>query len=134
MSSRLFQEIREKRGLAYSVKGFLEQDRNYGYEAIYVGTTKEKVKQVKELILKEIKKMWQLERKELEEAKEQLIGLRNVESESSEQVMLDLITEENAGNAKEYYNYEQRIQDVKLEEVKELSKLKDYSFIVVMPN
>ena len=133
MSSKLFQEIREKRGLAYAVKGFLSQDRNYGYEAIYVGTVKEKVREVKELILKEINKAEKLEKKELEEAKEQLIGLRNVESEDSEQVMIDLITEENAGNAEEYYRYEEQINSVKLEEVRKLAKLKGYSFIALVP-
>ncbi len=133
MSSRLFQEIREKRGLAYSVKGILEQDKNYGYELIYVGTVKEKVKEVKELILKEIKKLQKLGRKELQEAKEQLIGLENVESENSEQVMVNLISEENAGNAEEYYKYEDRIKEVKLEDIKNLCKLDNYSFIALVP-
>jgi len=133
MSSRLFQEIREKRGLAYAVKSFLEQDKNYSYEGIYIGTTKEKVKEVKELILKEIKKMQKLEKKEFEEAKEHLIGLREVESETSEQVMMELITEENSGNSEEYYKYEQKIQEIKLEDVKELAKLKGYSFIALVP-
>jgi len=133
MSSRLFQEIREKRGLAYAVKGFLGQDKNYGYEAIYIGTMKEKIREVKELILEELKKMEKLEKKELEEAKEQLIGLRNLESEDSEQVMVNLIAEENAGNAEEYYKYEKRVRDVKLEEVRKLAKLKGYSFIALVP-
>ncbi len=133
MSSRLFREIREKRGLAYAVKGILQQDKNYGYEMIYIGTVKEKVRQVKELILKEIKKIQKLGKSEFEEAKEELIGGREVESESSEQVMTDLISEENAGNAEEYYKYEGRINSVKLEGVKKLAKLKGYSFIALVP-
>jgi len=134
MSSRLFQEIREKRGLAYAIKGILEQDKNYGYEMLYAGTTKEKMNQVKELIIKEIKNMAKLEKKDLEEAKEQLIGLRNVESESSEQVMRDLILEENAGNAGEYYEYEKKLAAVKLADVQNLAKLKNYSFLALIPN
>ncbi len=133
MSSRLFSEIREKRGLAYAVKGILQQDKNYGYEAIYVGTIKEKVKQVKELILKELKKMQKLEKKDFQEAQEQLIGLRDVDSENSEQVMVDLISEENAGNVGEYYKYEERINEVKLEDVRTLAKLKGYSFVALVP-
>lgn len=133
MSSRLFSEIREKRGLAYAVRGFLEQDRNYGYEMIYVGTTKDKVRKVKELILKEIKKMQKLERKDLDEAKEQLIGLRKVASENSEAVMTAMILEENAGKAEEYYKYEERINAVRLQEVRNLAKLKGYSFIALVP-
>lgn len=133
MSSKLFQEIREKRGLAYAVKGILEQNKNYGYEMIYVGTVKEKVKEVKELILKEIEKLRNLENKELEEAKEQLIGLRQLESEDSEQTMIELIAEENAGNAEEYYRYEDKINSIKLEDVRKMAKLKGYSFIALVP-
>jgi len=134
MSSRLFQEVREKRGLAYAVKGALEQDKNYGYELIYVGTVKEKVKEVKELILKEIKKLRQLERRDFQEAQEQLIGLKKVESENVEQVMLDLISEENAGNVNEYYKYEEKIKGISLRDVRNLAKLKGYSFIALIPN
>ncbi len=133
MSSRLFQEIREKRGLAYAVKGMLEQDKNYGYEMIYIGTVKKKVKEVKELILKEIKKIYKLEKRDLNEAKEQLIGLRQVERENSEQAMIGLILEENAGDVEEYYKYEDRINAIKLEEVRKLSKLKGYSFVALVP-
>lgn len=134
MSSRLFQEVREKRGLAYSIKGILGQDKNYGYELIYVGTVKEKVKEVKEIILREIKKLQKLESRDLEEAKEQLIGLRQVESEDSEQVMLELISEENSGNAEEYYKYEERINGIKISDVRKLSKLKSYSSISLVPD
>lgn len=133
MSSRLFREIREKRGLAYAVRGILEQDKNYGYEMIYIGTVKEKIKEVKELILKEIKKLQKLDKKDFQEAQEQLIGLRDVESGDSEQVMADLISEENSGNVEEYYRYEERIQNVKLEDVRKLAKLKGYSFIALVP-
>lgn len=133
MSSRLFQEIREKRGLAYAVKGMLEQDKNYGYEAIYVGTTRPAVRKVKELIIQEIKKMSQLQRRDFDEAKEQLIGLRDIETENSETAMLNLLTEENAGSAEKYYRYKERINAVKLEEVRKLSRLKDYSFIALVP-
>ena len=133
MSSRLFSEIREKRGLAYAVKGFLEQDKNYGHGMIYVGTTKESVKKVRELILKGMKGMQKLEKRDFEEAKEQLIGLKSVMDEDSSQVMISLISEENAGNVEEHYNYDERISAVKLKDVQELAKLKDYSFIALVP-
>ena len=133
MSSRLWREIREKRGLAYAVKGFLEQDKNYGHEIIYVGALKEKIKEIRELILKEFKKVQAIEKKEIEEAKEQLIGLRDIESEDSVRTMTNLITEENAGNAEEYYKYKERIKEVKLKDVQDLAKLKKFSFISLIP-
>jgi len=134
MASRLFQEIREKRGLAYAVKGMLEQDKNYGYEMIYIGTVKEKINEIKELILKEIKKMQNLEKKDFEQAKEQLHGLNALATESSADVMRVLIQEENAGNAEEYYKYDERIEKVKLEDVRKLARLGGYSFVALVPD
>jgi predicted Zn-dependent peptidase len=43
MSSRLFQEIREERGLAYSVSSFASAYQDVGVFGIYAGTTKEKI-------------------------------------------------------------------------------------------
>jgi len=133
MSSRLFQEIREKRGLCYAIKSDLEQSRDYAYELIYVGTVKEKVKKIKNLILKEIKKLNQLKEKDFDEAKERLIGLRKISLEKSESTMVGLLQEEIAGNAKEFYEYEDKINFVKLKQVQEISKIKKYSFSALIP-
>jgi predicted Zn-dependent peptidase len=43
MSSRLFQEIREERGLAYSVSSFASGYQDVGVVGIYAGTSKEKL-------------------------------------------------------------------------------------------
>jgi predicted Zn-dependent peptidase len=133
MSSRLFQEIREKRGLCYSIKSNLEQSRDYSYELIYAGTVKEKVQLVKELILKEIKKLKSLNPREFEESKERLIGLKQITKEKCDTTMLDLIEEEIGGNASNYYNYEANISKVKLKDVQNLSKLNGYSFSALIP-
>ena len=55
MSSRLFQKIREERGLAYSVYSYLTRFTNCGLLTVYVGTTKEDYKTVIELIKEEFK-------------------------------------------------------------------------------
>ena len=133
MSSRLFEEIREKRGLAYDVRSFLDRGKNYGYGCIYVGTTKDNVKKCKKLALKEIKKLKDLEKADLEEAKEQVIGLREVGSEESVNVMHNLIEEEAAGDAKKFYEYEEKIKEVGLKDVQDLAKLNNYSSIILKP-
>ena len=46
MSSRLFQEIREKRGLVYSVDGLVRRYVGSGYFAIYAGCSPEKAAEV----------------------------------------------------------------------------------------
>jgi predicted Zn-dependent peptidase len=50
MSSRLFQEIRERQGKAYTVYSFLTSYRDSGYTGIYVGTSAEWVRQVGDCI------------------------------------------------------------------------------------
>ncbi len=59
MSSRLFQEIRQKRNLAYAVKGDSSINRTFSYNFIYVGTTKKNVGKVKKIILDELEKRFQ---------------------------------------------------------------------------
>jgi predicted Zn-dependent peptidase len=134
MSSRLFQEVREKRGLCYAIKSHLEQSKDYSYEIIYTGTVKEKIKAVREIVLKEIKKLGELKQKDFDEAKETLIGLKQISKEKCDSTMIDLLSEEIGGNAENYYNYEENISKVKLKEVQELSKLKGYSFVALVPN
>lgn len=76
MSSRLFQEIREKRGLAYSVYSFLSSFKDSGILGVYVGTGDNTLVRVVQLIRGEIKKLseYPLRPKELRAAKEQLKG------------------------------------------------------------
>ena len=133
MSSVLFQEIREKRALAYSIKGNLDLGKNYGYCMIYVGTLKEKIKAIKEIILREIKNLSRFERKDFEECKEQLIGARKLEEEDSFNTMNFLMLEEIAGDSSNYYKYEENIKKVKLEEVRKISKLKNFSSFSLVP-
>ncbi|OFI36665.1 zinc protease [Arthrobacter sp. SW1] len=57
MSSRLFQEIREKRGLVYSTYSFASAYADAGYFGMYAGCTPSKVKQVLELLGAELEKL-----------------------------------------------------------------------------
>ncbi len=135
MSSRLFLEIREKRGLAYAIKSAIIAEKGYSYYLIYVGTTKESVNDVKKIILEEFSKISEMNEKELKEAKERVIGLKKVESEESSRVMNDLLFTELIIGAEEYYKYDDKIRDVKLEDVKKLAKemVKEYSVAMVLP-
>jgi predicted Zn-dependent peptidase len=76
MSSRLFQEIREKRGLAYSVYSFLSSFMDSGMLGVYVGTGESTLARVLQLVLREMKKLSEnsLKPSELRSAKEQLKG------------------------------------------------------------
>ena len=76
MSSHLFQEIREKKGLAYSVFSNLSSLRDFGTFYIYAGTSKENYIQIIDIILREfsqIKKQG-ISKEELERAREYIKG------------------------------------------------------------
>lgn len=86
ISSRLFQEIREKRGLAYSIYSFIASYSDTGIWGVYAGVSREKVNEVLELILKEMYSLKDtLNEAELERAKNQLKGniVLGLESTSS---------------------------------------------------
>ena len=57
MSSRLFQEIREKKGLAYSVYTYNQYYREGGVVTTYIGTNIESYKEAIDITLKEFSKI-----------------------------------------------------------------------------
>jgi predicted Zn-dependent peptidase len=77
MSSRLFQEVREKRGRAYSVYSFLSSYSDAGYLGIYVGTSAEWAAEVVEVIVQELRRLKKegLSAAELRRVKNQLKGI-----------------------------------------------------------
>ena len=135
MSSKLFLKIREEKGLAYVVKSSISSEKNYSYYLIYVGTTKDKVEEVKKIILEEFNSITLMSEKDLAEAKDRVIGLREVSGEDSSRVMQELLSFELIGDAKNYYSYEEDIKAVKLNDVKKLAKelTKGYSTAMVLP-
>jgi len=76
MSSRLFQEIREKRGLAYAIGSYSVAYRDCGFFTVYGGTSMENVDQVKELVLAEFKNVRDsnITNEEMTRAKNQIRG------------------------------------------------------------
>ena len=75
-SSRLFREVREKRGLAYAVGSYTEQYIDRGMVAMYVGTREDNVREACEIIGRELGRMRDegVSDEELERAKEHVKG------------------------------------------------------------
>jgi predicted Zn-dependent peptidase len=96
MSSRLFQEIREKRGLAYAVRSYIVSYRDTGMLNIYVGTSKDKTQEVIDIILAEMRRMKTelFTDKELQSAKELIKGNLLLSMESTDNRMQKLATNE----------------------------------------
>jgi predicted Zn-dependent peptidase len=84
-SSRLFVEVREKRGLAYSVGSYSDQYTDAGLVATYVGTREENVEQACGLIAKEIERLRSepVSEAELRRGKENVKGRLVLSSEST---------------------------------------------------
>ena len=92
MSSRLFQEVREKRGLAYSIYSYQASYRDCGLLVVYAGTSPESSSQVVDLIRAECARLRDepVDPIDLQQAKDQLKGnlLLGLEGTSSRMTRL----------------------------------------------
>ena len=90
MSSRLFIEIRERRGLAYSVKTGFERYQEVGYLETYAGVNLAKVDEAIRVMLSEHSKLsnskLEISKSELTKAKEYLKGLATLALEDTKAV------------------------------------------------
>lgn len=96
MSSRLFQEVREKRGLTYSIYSFLNTYTDTGLFGVYAGTTKAEIQEVIALILKELQAIREdrIREEDLAAAREYLRGGTILSLEGSDGRMSRLARDE----------------------------------------
>jgi predicted Zn-dependent peptidase len=96
MSSRLFQTIREERGLAYSVYSDMSPYRDTGNFCVYAGTSGSKALEVIDLILAEFRNLKEIpiSAEELTRAKDQMKGNILMGLESSNARMANLARQE----------------------------------------
>src|SRR5712692_5923567 len=96
MSSRLFQNIREKQGLAYAVFSELSPYRDTGLLSIYAGTGRENAGQVVRLVTEEFRnlKHQPVNEEELRRAKDNLKGSLVLSLESTSARMSNLARQE----------------------------------------
>ncbi|HEV7168200.1 MAG TPA: pitrilysin family protein [Micrococcaceae bacterium] len=125
MSSRLFQEVREKRGLAYSTYSFASAYADAGYFGMYAGCAPQKVPQVISLLTAELEKLASdgISTEELAKAVGQLSGgivlaLEDTGSRMSRLGRAELV----AGEFLDIDETLTRIGDVTVEQVQELAR------------
>lgn len=82
-SGRLFDEIRNKRGLAYEIGVQYEPAIDYGFFAVYLSTDKKNINKIKDIILQEFKKLKKIKNKDIEEAKNYIEGNHTLENEDN---------------------------------------------------
>lgn len=90
MSSRLFQEVREKRGLVYTINSFRESHRENGLFGVYAGASPKQVGTVLDLVSEEFQRMksegfteQEINRGKIQLRSELLLGLESMRNRSA---------------------------------------------------
>jgi predicted Zn-dependent peptidase len=124
VSSRLFQEIREKRGFAYSIGSFNVSYFDTGVWTVYAGTDRRRVSEVVNIIIDQMRELsYSLTPDELQKAKNQLKGNLVLALESTNSKMLNIAKQEMYYGR--YFSPEDiinAVESVTLEELKGLSQ------------
>jgi predicted Zn-dependent peptidase len=96
VSSRLFQEVREKRGLSYSIYSFLSGYSDVGTITVYAGIRAREVERVLDVVYREIRKLARhgIDGHELKRTKDQMKGSLMLSLESSHSRMNKLAKDE----------------------------------------
>jgi predicted Zn-dependent peptidase len=125
MSSRLFQEVREKRGLAYSVYSFQQAYRGAGLFGVSAGTAPASVQECVDVILEQLNVLADcgITAAELRLAKEHMKGSLTLSLESTASRMMRLgRSEYNLGRELTTEEIEEKIEAVEAEEVHALAR------------
>ncbi len=125
MSSRLFQKIREDRGLAYSVYTYLSSYEEGGLFTVYAGTTKESYETVVGLIREEFDdiKGNGITSEELSKAKNQLLSMLILGLETSKARMSRMANSYLMfKRIKPIEEITKKIEDIKMSDIKRVAK------------
>lgn len=125
MSSRLFQTLREERGMAYSVYSYLSAQSDSGALVVYAATAPEEVQHAINLVLKELSRFQHIEPdpNELQATKELIKGQFMLSLESTENRMIRLAKNEiYLGRIQSPQEVVERVQQVTGEDLLQLTR------------
>jgi len=128
ISSRLFQEVREKRGLAYTINSYKAMYRSTGIFGVYAGTSVNNIKEVINIVLNEFATVKEnaLTEEELTRAKKQLKGCMLLGLESMYYRSYRNVHSEFYFN--KIYNVEEVCQIIDNISVQDIKRVADYIF------
>ena len=128
MSSRLFQNIRERQGLVYSIYSDLNPYRDTGCLAVYAGTSLASAAKVVQSVVSEFRKLKTeaVQEEELRRAKAQLKGSLMLSLESSTARMSNLARQEMY--FERYYDLDELIERIEAVTAEELASLANEFF------
>ncbi len=121
---KLFSEIRDKEGKAYTLGAYPVWGLDPGYYVFYVATTKEEVSRVQEKLLAEIASLRQtlIPEEEITRAKESLIGLQKLSLQTAGALSFQTGLDELYGLGHDrYLAYEQKIRSVTSDDLRRIA-------------
>lgn len=134
LSGRINDEIRVKRGLAYAVGANNEAKKDFGLFFFYLNCAKRNVGLCKSIILDEIDKLSNISNKELQEAKDHIIGKNLLDKENSQKRADDLAFWEFIKDAKMADQYGKSVKKVAKKDiirVRDKYLNKNYTMVVL---
>ncbi|MDA1197445.1 MAG: pitrilysin family protein [Nanoarchaeota archaeon] len=133
-SGAIFEEIRNKRGLAYEVGVYHDALRDYGYLAIYLNTHKNHFATCLSVIFAEFKKLESLPQTELDDAKGYLIGQYVLDQEDTQSIADGLGFWEMVKDVKLSEEYLTHVSNVTLKDIARVAKkyfTRDYAMATI---
>jgi len=130
----IFDEIRNKRGLAYQVGVQNEHENDYGFFAVFAGMDNKNLEKSKKIILEQFKKLESIDKKELEESKNYIEGSHTLSMEDNFHAADNQAFWETIKDASLANNYIRNIQKVKINDVKRVAKKylnNNYTLVVI---
>ena len=133
-SGWIFDEIRNKRGLAYQVGVLNENEGDYGYFAVFAGLDKKNIEKTKGIILRQFRKLNNVGKNDVEEAKSYIEGNHTISMEDNFQKADNIAFWETIKNASLADNYIKNIKRVEINDVKRAARKylnKNYTLVVI---
>ena len=130
----MFDEIRNKRGLAYQVGVNNESEIDYGMFAVYAGLDRKNIDEARKIILKQFRRLEKSSKNDLEEAKTYLEGSHTLETEDNFSRADNLAVWETIKDARLAGSYLKKIRKVTTNDVKRVARkyLNDkYTMVVI---
>ena len=121
-SGWMFDEIRNKRGLAYQVGVHNEAETDYGMLAVYTGLDRKNIKKATEIIMQQFRRLDNIDKNELDEAKTYIEGNHTLQVEDNHHCADNLAFWETIKDARLAYSYLKNIKRVSISDVKRVAK------------
>lgn len=132
-SSRLFNEIRMKRGLSYNLGMNHECNKTFGFIGAFVNANPKNIEICRKLIL-DCFKLKNLSEKEIQDAKNMIEGILLLKSEDTKDLAISLGRWEFFKDAKDFYDYVKKIKKITKKEILQVAKKylnKNYTEVLI---